>query len=223
MIHTMTLSFDSFASILLTALAFVIATEAVHLNEENWAASTKGRSIFVKFYSNTCPYCKEMESAWNKLSDVWENDKTKLIGQVDCDVEKSLCNAHEFVGIPTLLYGDNFNLKEYGGEKDFKALNNFATKELIPLCSPYSIVACSKKDKKRIDEWMALPLDSVNDMIQAQLRHIDDAKNIFDLEMANLQEIYDNLNQSRALKIARIRNDIKLIESVKQEIRKEVE
>lgn len=94
---------------------------------------------------------------------------------------------------------------------------------MIPLCSPNSIAACNKKDKERIGEWMALPLESVNEMIQAQLRHINDAKNIFDLEMADLQEIYDKLNQSRALKIARIRNDIKLIESVKQAIRKEVE
>lgn len=91
------------------------------------------------------------------------------------------------------------------------------------MCSPNSIAACNKKDKERIGEWMALPLESVNEMIQAQLRHINDAKNIFDLEMADLQEIYDKLNQSRALKIARIRNDIKLIESVKQAIRKEVE
>ena len=76
-------------------------------------------------------------------------------------------------------------------------------------------------DKERIEKWMTLPLDIVNNMINAQLRHIDDTKNLFDKANAKLQESYDTLNQARVLKVARIRNDIKLIESVKQEIKKE--
>jgi len=89
----------------------------------------------------------------------------------------------------------------------------------VPVCSPNNISACVKEDKERIDEWMALPLDAVDDMIRAQLLHIDDAKKDFEQEMSMLQGIYDNLNQSRVLKIARIREDIKLIKSVKLAMR----
>jgi len=214
-----TSSFDRFVGILLISLAFLFGVEAVDLNQDNWNTFTKGRSIFVKFYSKTCPHCQEIAVAWNKLADAWKNDETRIIGEVDCDVEKSLCKANEIKGIPTILYGDSLGLEEYGGKKDFKLLNNFVEKELVPVCSPNNISACVKEDKERIDEWMALPLDAVDDMIRAQLLHIDDAKKDFEQEMSMLQGIYDNLNQSRVLKIARIREDIKLIKSVKLAMR----
>jgi len=204
---------------LIISITIVSSIKATKLNERNFYDLTSGKSIFVKFCSKSCAICQEITTAWDELADAWEDDEIGLIGEVDCDAESSFCNDHKIVGTPTLLYGDRYDLQEYSGDKSFRKLNSFAKNVLIPICSPNNVNACNQEDKARIEEWMKLPIQAVDNMINALVEDLENAKLLYKQEKNKLQAVYDDMNNAFTMKKARLRNNVKLIESVKRTVR----
>ena len=51
-----------------------------------------------------CSHCQEMAANWDQLGEHFEDDKSLLIGSVDCDDNKALCSRFSITGFPTLLW-----------------------------------------------------------------------------------------------------------------------
>eukprot|EP00230_Micromonas_polaris_P009611 CAMPEP_0117634524 /NCGR_PEP_ID=MMETSP0802-20121206/5737_1 /TAXON_ID=38833 /ORGANISM="Micromonas sp., Strain CCMP2099" /LENGTH=73 /DNA_ID=CAMNT_0005439191 /DNA_START=689 /DNA_END=907 /DNA_ORIENTATION=+ len=70
-----------------------------------------------------------MKPAWDKLGDEYASSKTVVIADVDCTIEKDLCQKYGVQGYPTIKYftgataatGDAYN-----GGRDYDALSAWA-------------------------------------------------------------------------------------------------
>ena len=191
------------------------------LTKENWDESTKAKSLFVKFCTKTCTHCQEIKIPWQVLEEEYEQNDNVVIGTVDCDVETKLCADYNVVGTPTLLYGERNSLKEYAGDTSFAKLNKW-TKEMLlnPICSPENLHVCNDIDRSRLESWITMSVEEIEQMIQSI--H-DDEKNAqldHDTNMDKLQKIYDDLNNALVLYKAAIEREIKLLKSVLETKRK---
>jgi len=186
----------------------------VHLNESNWDEATKGNSVFIKFCSKTCSHCQQMKAAWAVLEETWEEDERALIGTVDCDINMKLCEIHDVVGTPTLLYGDRNNLEEYAGETSLYALNNWAKLVLVPICSPENTEPCNDTDRERLKKWMSMTVEDVQQMIENMKQAEIQAEIDFDNHMQVLQVQYDEMNSVYVMKTAAIKREIDFMKSI---------
>ena len=77
---------------------------AVALTSDNFDELTKGKVVFVKFYSPHCPHCQSMAKDWNKLATHYQEsteDDDVLIGSIDCTNApsgKKLCARFKIMG-----------------------------------------------------------------------------------------------------------------------------
>jgi len=86
-------------------------------------------SIFVKFYSPSCPHCKSMAGEFVKTArDVKELDPPIALAEVDCtnDIGEHVCDASKVRGYPTLkLYKYGALYLEYSGSRDRKSMTKW--------------------------------------------------------------------------------------------------
>ena len=72
-----------------------------------------------------------MKPAWDQLMSEYEGSATVLVADVDCTSSgKSLCQAQEVRGYPTIKYGPPGDLKKYTGGRSADALKQFALENL---------------------------------------------------------------------------------------------
>ena len=137
------------------------------------------------------------------------------IGRVDCDREVDLCKRFEILGTPTLLYGNPYNLLEYGGDKDFLSLKAWAMDVLVPICSPDTLDPCSDLEKEQISQWMKMSEGDLQRMIEDVKNREETAHRDFEAKMHELQVQYDSLNDKNTRSQARMKREIKLLQEVR--------
>jgi len=106
-------------------------TKVIELNAANFAQSTVGKNVFIKFYAPWCGFCKAIAADWDKLSVELDaaNANTK-IGKIDCTVadNKKVCSSFGVTGYPTLVAvradGSAFGFE--GGDRTLDKLKAFA-------------------------------------------------------------------------------------------------
>lgn len=69
---------------------------------------------------------------------------------------EGVCEKEGVSALPTILYGDPFDLKEYSGGRDFDALKAFAEKELGPRCGPARVDLCDEAIQKQLKHLLGL-------------------------------------------------------------------
>ena len=201
------------------------AEEAVALTADNFDALTRGKLVFVKFYSPHCPHCQSMAKAWNKLATHYRERpgaEDILIGSVDCtDARgrgKDLCLRFRINGIPTLLHGDaslgGVYLKEYGGEKGADALAAFAAEALVPTCNPGNLANCSPAERAEAEKFLAMPHAELDEYIEGKEREVEDLRDAFKRAKADMQRDYDRKLMEKELRVTRARASMKLIREV---------
>ncbi|OMH85986.1 Thioredoxin domain-containing protein 5 [Zancudomyces culisetae] len=91
----------------------------------NWANG----GAFVKFYAPWCGFCKKLAQPFAEMASTTGSQESKiLIGQVNCDNEKALCQRYKVRGYPTMLYfynGNANNYIKYNGERDASSLSSY--------------------------------------------------------------------------------------------------
>ena len=202
------------------------------ITSDNFDELTKGKLVFIKFYSPYCPHCKEMAGAWNELATHYDNsqdDKNNniLIGSIDCTDApkgKALCVRFKIMGLPTLLYGDaslgGIYLEEYGGDKTFADLKTHATTYLVPKCNPGNLDACSSDTRKEMEVYMAMSYETLDGKIKEIEGHEEDLKTVFKKKFAELQKKYDDILLDKELEVTKIKSNVKLIKEVMQGMKK---
>jgi len=81
-----------------------------------------------------------------------------VIGDVDCTADgKSLCEANDVRGYPTIKYGEVGDLKDYKGGRNFAELKKFAEENLGPTCGPGEhIDLCDADTKAGLEKYIKM-------------------------------------------------------------------
>ena len=91
-------------------------------------------SIFVKFYTPTCPHCKSMAKDFALVArQLQEQDEAIVLAEVDCshDAGEEICSKYGVVGFPTLKlfrYGSFY--KNYNSQRNAKTMKNWLVNQI---------------------------------------------------------------------------------------------
>merc|ERR1712139_755216 len=108
---------------------------------------------------------------------------------------KPLCEEHGVQGFPTIKWGDPSALEDYEGGRDYDELEQFATENLKPMCSPKNIDLCDDEKKEAESK---------------------EAEETFDAEVQKLQEKYEQLEKEKTEKQAAVKaSGLGLMKAVK--------
>jgi len=139
-----------------------------------------------------------MKPAWDKLMKTFEGKDGVLVADVDCTAGgKSLCDAKEVQGFPTIKHGDPDDLEDYEGGRDFDSLKKFADENLGPKCSPANIHLCDAAKKKEIESFQAMSKEALTTAIAEKEALITDENSKFEKAVEGLQATYEGLMKTK--------------------------
>jgi len=139
-----------------------------------------------------------MKPSWDRLMREFEDSETALVADVDCTADgKELCSKVGVKGYPTLKYGDPNNLEDYKGGRDYDDLLTFAKEHLGPTCGPDNMNLCDAEQKSKIEEIMALGLETLEVDIKGLDDSIKAAEDNFEAEVKKLQGTYEQLMKDK--------------------------
>lgn len=137
----------------------------------------------------------------------FEGHETVLVADVDCTAEgKSLCEANEVQGYPTIKHGSPDNLEDYEGGREFEDIQKFA-RELKPLCSPSNRKLCEKEDLAEIEKYEAIPLEDLEKEVNTVLDKIKAAERKYKRQVESLQKKYERYTKTKDKKIKKLKGD----------------
>ena len=192
---------------------------SVELTYENFEATTKGKTVFIKFYSPTCAHCKSMAPDWERMAKEWVDHEQGLVGAVDCTKEAKFCDEMKIKGVPTCLYGEPAShgvmLKEFTDTKTYIVMSKFAKATLIkPICSPVNLDACEETDRRQMMYFLSLGTWELGAVINDKLDAIQMAQDQFQAEFDAMQSSYDQMGTEHELVKSAILSKIKLLEGI---------
>lgn len=149
-----------------------------------------------------------MAPDWEKLADLWKDDKVGLIGEIDCTEEAILCQDFEVDGYPTLYYGDPTSPETYEGPRDYEAMVAFAKENLSELlCSVYNTDACTDDEKAAITELEGKSVEDLNTILAGVETEASEEEGKFDAAVEQLQADYEKLVEGYNANVDKLRLD----------------
>ena len=182
----------SFLAIAATVLAAFSLSQAVELTQDNYDERTAGKVVFLKFFDPMWGHCISMEPAWDELSEVFANSKSKVIGEIDCTTEegKPICQDNGISSFPTVKYGSIDNLEDYEGPRDFDSLKAFADQHLKPACGIYHMQLCDKATRQEIRRLKKLSLAELDQELDAKMEAYNEIEKKSQQFIEDLEEYY---------------------------------
>jgi len=139
-----------------------------------------------------------MKPDWDRLMEEFKSSETALIADVDCTAEgEELCQMVGVEGYPTLKYGDPDDLQDYDGGREYDDLLEFAKENLGPVCAVTSIENCDEDQKAKIEGFLALGLEKLEEKMKVINDGIQALDENFDKELEKLQEQYEKLVEDK--------------------------
>merc|ERR1719411_820679 len=121
--------------------------------------------------------------------DEYKDSPTSLVADVDCtESGKDLCETHGVQGFPTIKYGDPSDLKAYESGRDLASLKKFASENLGPQCGPDNMDLCDAAMKKKIEGYLAMPIEKMEDKMAK-------AKNVVEVEQPIMRKVMGYLKK----------------------------
>ena len=192
------------------------------------ALSSFAFSLFIfTFQYRRCDHCKKLAPEWERMAREWtDKDRRGFVGEVDCTAQQKFCDAMHAQGSPTTKYGDPAGhgtfLEEYNDDKDYEALSSFANNTLgKAICSPLNTDPCDEETRTRIETFMAMTYTELKDGVKAKEDEIKAAAKNFKSAFRKMQAEYDTKSSDHQLEVARIKANIKLIQSMLDQKRKD--
>jgi len=216
--------------LLLMAIRFVLSllvvaavcAEPFQLTEENFDASIANKGAFVKFFAPWCGHCKSMKPAWDQLADEMGQTKNVVIGDVDCTVQKALCERFGVKGYPTIksFTAGNPDGEDYKGGRDLSALKNHAQQNLGPSCSLDNKDLCSAEQLAELEEASKLGLEALEEHIATEVAKQTAAETHFQSEVSKLQAQYQELVKHKDAEVNALAPKLRIYRSVVASLKK---
>jgi hypothetical protein len=158
-----------------------------------------------------------MKPAWDELKDAYEAESSVLIAEVDCTVEKSLCNDHGIEGFPTIksytqddvaLPNKAFRPGELyvgiEGGRDLASLKAHVKTQLVQCsCGPVNPIIkrcinfCMTSDRLLVDTLSGAEIDAKikegDETIAKAEASFNEAKDQLERQLADLKKTYDDV------------------------------
>jgi len=82
------------------------ASDVVILDSANFDTIVKdtNKNVFVEFYAPWCGHCKKLAPTWEKLANVFKNEKDVVIANIDADKYGDVGSRYGVSGFPTIKY-----------------------------------------------------------------------------------------------------------------------
>jgi protein disulfide-isomerase-like protein len=184
-------------------ITFIISTHAtVYLKTDTFESETQGKKAFVVFKAPWCGHCKKLKPDWDNLAD----NVNVLIGEVDCTVEKDLCEEQGVKGYPTIKYSDGYGWKKYEKGREYDTLENFVNEELQDGCFD-DINLCSEEELQNIENTKSLTIDELQKKKEELKENREDLEGLFKLKVDKLQKKYEELTNEKNTKLDTIARD----------------
>ncbi|GAA0155065.1 chaperone [Lithospermum erythrorhizon] len=152
--------------VLLSLLSLALGDDVVVLTQDNFDKEVgQDRGALVEFYAPWCGHCKKLAPEYEKLAASFKKAKSVLIGKVDCDEHKDLCQKYGVSGYPTIQWFPKGSLepKKYESARTAEALTEFVNSEAgtnVKIASiPSSVVVLSS------DNFDQIVLDETKDVL----------------------------------------------------------
>ena len=165
-------------------------------------------TLFVKFFAPWCGHCKKLKPDWDKLTEKYK-DSDITVTEVDCTVEKDVCDSVGVKGFPTLKYGEAGALEDYRGPRTFEALDAHAS-QLKPGCNALTLENCSEDEVAEVEALRAKTQDELRDMLGAEAKEREEAETEFKDGVENLQLLFKELQLGREALLSDIRDRYKV-------------
>lgn len=172
------------------------ATATVYLTNDDFKARTHGTKALVAFKAPWCGHCKKLKPIWDELSEKVE----VLIGEVDCTVEKELCQKHKVQGYPTIKYSTGFGWKSYKNGRDLEAFETFVDEKMQDGCLDDEKL-CSDEEKQELERYTALSMEELHAKLESIDEEKENAEVLFKGHTKKLQEKYQTLTQEKEFKL----------------------
>ncbi|GAA0141037.1 chaperone [Lithospermum erythrorhizon] len=151
---------------LVSLFSVVLAEDVVVLTQQNFDKEVgQDRGALVEFYAPWCGHCKKLAPEYETLGASFKKAKSVLIGKVDCDEHKDVCQKYGVSGYPTIQWFPKGSLepKKYQGARTADALTEFVNSEAgtkVKIASiPSSVVVLSS------DNFDQIVLDETKDVL----------------------------------------------------------
>ena len=108
-------------------------------------------------------------------------------------------------GFPTIKYGDADDLQDYEGEREFEALQQFATESLGPQCGPDNVDLCDAEQAAKIEEYMKMDVAKLDEFIREGDAAVVNITEEFNNAVLELQATYDKMEADRDTNVKKIK------------------
>lgn len=142
-----------------------------------------------------------MKPAWDQLMVDFKDSKTGLVADVDCTKEEDLCSQQKVEGYPTIKWGKIGELKDYEGDRELGALQEFAKTNLGPICGPKSLSECDETQKKQIEEFMKLDDEALKTKMTEQNKAVEAIEKEFEKEIEALEAAHKVKEDAKNAKV----------------------
>lgn len=211
--------------LLVAAIVYGVTTKynkkhSVVLTKDIFAEQTKGKTVFIKFYTPGCEECKELDPVWEQVAAKWANHPQALVGEVDCaetGESKSWCaDDLDLVEFPTLKYGDTSVggkwLRTYEMNRTFPIMFSFTNRTLHkPFCTPGNLGACTAIQKMEMniqDKFNSTQLDTAIEQQERGIQlHVDE----WVRKVEYYEKIEDRYGTNQALRVARMKTNLRIL------------
>lgn len=216
-------------SLVLTTVLLASAPSLVHgnvvsLTPENYESLTANKVVMIKAFAPWCGHCKAMGPDWARLASDYTNDANFLIAEVDCTLTATESWCDQALGVeafPTIFFGDPAHdgamLEEYEGERDYESLSEFA-KDMFatPLCNVNHLDGCNEETKAKLESFMKLSEDEIDEELERMEQAMDDAEEAFEDKFDELQDEYDEMSTAHEKNIAGINRELRIYKEIKE-------
>jgi len=194
------------------AVACAMTAWSVELTDNTWEAGVANRSVMVMFYDPSCSHCMDLKPKWDRLAYFYKNKSDAVVVTINCGGNQSdeLCKKPAFFPLIQHRSPPIEPFKDYEDGKDWKSLEEFASKTLGAVCTPTFLETCDEVMKTRIQEFQKMTKDELKTAVNATDEAVLKVKNKFEDEIQRLQERINELtiNKPRTMEeVAEVRGD----------------